>query len=178
MLLLVQLDISINLCTKGKVIKVNKKIYRIDGKRRLTADGLILYNDNQVFYPRIDQCGYIRIGFNRKTVYLHILAYAKYHNIKLSTLLAGIHANKFQIDHVDGDKLNNSNDNLRKISISKNAQNKLFKFPKGKGRQYTHKERDRLNKALAIHYIVTGMDYPGYDHPFKLISEIKVKKEK
>ena len=61
-----------------------------------------------------DKKGYIRISFNGKTILAHRLAWFMHYG----------EWPKNQIDHIDGNKSNNSIKNLRDVSCALNAQNK------------------------------------------------------
>ena len=70
--------------------------------------------------------GYIQCSLSniKKTFYAHALVYLNVNNIsKYDT-------NLFEIDHIDRNPLNNSSDNLRLVSISKNRLNRKFKVKK------------------------------------------------
>ena len=66
--------------------------------------------------------GYIRLEIDKQNIYLHRLIYKAYNpewDIK----------DKMEIDHIDGDKLNNNINNLRLITKHQN----MFNYTKAKG---------------------------------------------
>ena len=72
--------------------------------------------------------GYIQCSLSKlkKTFYAHALVFLHVNNIsKYDT-------NLFEIDHIDRNPLNNSSDNLRLVSISKNRLNRKFKVKTNK----------------------------------------------
>ena len=84
-------------------------VHRI-GKKRLIVVG------------RFDRTsGYYRFGFAGKECALHRLVYFAYHG-KLTEGLV--------IDHIDGDRTNNSISNLREVTVKENSQN-TGKFKRG-----------------------------------------------
>jgi hypothetical protein len=58
--------------------------------------------------------GYCAVKFNKRSVYYHIIVYILHHG--------SIKSNR-RIDHIDGNKINNSINNLRLVTIRENQQN-------------------------------------------------------
>jgi len=63
----------------------------------------------------IDECGYYRIGIERKTYPLSRIIYQMYY---------GDLTPEYEVDHIDRDKLNNHITNLRKVLQEVNKRNK------------------------------------------------------
>lgn len=61
----------------------------------------------------ISSNGYLRIGINRSTFLVHRVAFAMHHG----------RDSAMELDHIDGNRLNNKIDNLREASRSQNARN-------------------------------------------------------
>lgn len=74
---------------------------------------------------KVNDNGYIRININAKTYFLHRL-------IAKTFLLNPF--NKEQVNHIDGDKLNNNIDNLEWVT---NQENQIHKFKNGLGNHFS-----------------------------------------
>ena len=116
----------------------NKKYYVSNLGRFKDSQGLI--RDNY----KVGEYGYIRVFVYNKVYRLHrLIAFAFLENPD----------NKEQVNHIDGNKLNNRVDNLEWIT---NIENQIHKFKAGLGNSFTRKiiqydlEMNELNKFNSI----------------------------
>lgn len=79
----------------------------------INRDGTIIGKYGKELKPSIDNYGYKAVKVNGKAARVHTLVAQQYMN---HTLTDG-----YCIDHIDSNKLNNSLDNLRIITVRKNA---------------------------------------------------------
>jgi hypothetical protein len=99
----------------------NKKYYVSNLGRFKNSQGII--RDNY----KVGEYGYIRVYIYNKTYAVHrLIAFAFLENPD----------NKEQVNHIDGNKLNNSVQNLNWVSCS---ENQLHKFQTGLGNSFTKK---------------------------------------
>jgi len=98
----------------------------------------------------IDRDGYIQVNVNNKMYKLHRLVYKFFHK----DWDIDFEPYKNQIDHKDQDKLNNTIDNLKLVTISQNCQNKNTMYGEPiKGYCFNKSKR---NKPWAAYWCVDG----------------------
>jgi len=118
----------------------------------ISPDGIVIHRVN--FRPlsnNIDRKGYVRVGLGKNSIALHTLLAKQYLNYD---------ENK-TIDHIDGNKLNNSLNNLQIISNEKNIS---------KGWEKTYKQRTekaRIRKHLSFGHKLKGDKRDT--HKFKIL---------
>ncbi len=103
-------------------VDMNNKQYYVSNLGRFkNSYGVIMSN------YKVNDNGYIRVYIYNKTYTLHrLVALAFIENIE----------NKEQVNHIDGNKLNNSVSNLEWVT---NTENQIHKFKIGLGNNYTRK---------------------------------------
>jgi hypothetical protein len=103
-------------------VDMKNKVYYVSNLGRFkNSCGVIMDN------YKVNDNGYIRVYIYNKTYALHrLIALAFLENKE----------NKEQVNHIDGDKLNNSVANLEWVT---NAENQIHKFKIGLGNNYTRK---------------------------------------
>lgn len=84
----------------------------------------------------IARCGYYRVKINQRTYLAHRLAWAMYYGAEP----------KGEIDHIDGDPMNNRIENLREATRAQNCQN-----VKAKGVRY-ESERGAWLARICVNY--------------------------
>ena len=105
----------------GENINLNKKYFVSNLGRFKNSSGIIMNN------YKVNGNGYIRVYINKKTFALHrLIALTFLENFE----------NKEQVNHKDGNKLNNSIQNLEWVT---NKENQIHKFQKGLGNNFTRK---------------------------------------
>jgi hypothetical protein len=103
-------------------INTNDKQYFVSNLGRFkNSSGIIMDN------YKINENGYIRVYIYNKTFALHRL---------ISLAFIENTENKEQVNHIDGNKLNNSVENLEWVS---NQENQIHKFKIGLGNNFTRK---------------------------------------
>jgi hypothetical protein len=105
----------------GEVILIGKKYYVSNLGRFKNSYGTIMDN------YKVNENGYIRVYINKKTFTLHRLV--------ALTFLEN-HENKEQVNHKDGNKLNNCVENLEFVT---NKENQIHKIQNGLGNNHTRK---------------------------------------
>jgi hypothetical protein len=113
-------EINLNKIINEKVDS-NKKYYVSNLGRFKNSFETIMEN------YKINENGYIRVGIYNRTFALHRLV--------ALTFLENPH-NKEQVNHIDGNKLNNSVSNLEFVT---NQENQIHKFQLGLGNNFTRK---------------------------------------
>ena len=99
----------------------DKRYYVSNLGRFKNSSGIIMDN------YKINESGYLRVYIYNKTYALHrLIALAFIENLE----------NKEQVNHIDGNKLNNSVENLEWVT---NGENQIHKFKIGLGNSYTRK---------------------------------------
>ena len=103
-------------------INIQDKVYFISNLGRFkNSSGIIMDN------YKVNDNGYIRVYIYNKTYAIHrLVALAFIENTE----------NKEQVNHIDGNKLNNSVENLEWVS---NRENQIHKFKIGLGNKFTRK---------------------------------------
>jgi len=102
----------------------NMKTVKLDNKRELTEDGRILYGEKlgrgipkkywgKVVDPPVGEHGYAVVNAGRKRYLAHRLVYERF---------VGPIPPKMDVDHIDGNKLNNHPSNLRLMTHSDNCK--------------------------------------------------------
>ena len=87
---------------------------------RITRDGLVFNPKDKIIKPTISNTGYLRVHLTSKT--------GKQKHYSVHRLVAILYVenpdpeNKNQVNHKDGDKLNNDMDNLEWVTQSENMQ--------------------------------------------------------
>lgn len=129
-------EINFSELCKDKII--NKKYYVSNLGRYKNSYGNIMEN------YKVNDNGYIRVNINNKTFLLHrLIAYTFLPNIK----------NKNQVNHKDGNKLNNNIENLEFVT---NQENQIHKYKLGLSKHFTKKIKQYdLNGELIIEHIST-----------------------
>jgi len=123
-----------NIDTKGR------KCYVSNLGRFKTTSGIIMNN------YKLNENGYIRVFAYHKTYALHrLIALAFIPNPQ----------NKGQVNHIDGNKLNNSVNNLEWVT---NQENQLHKFQTGLGNNFTRKivQYDLQMNKIKEHLSIAG----------------------
>jgi len=105
----------------GEDFKINKKYYVSTLGRFKNSSGKIMLN------YKINYNGYIRVYIYKKTFLLHRL---------IALTFIENPENKEQVNHIDGNKLNNCVNNLEWCT---NKENQIHKFKNGLGNNYTRK---------------------------------------
>jgi hypothetical protein len=116
----------------------DKRYYVSNLGRFKNSSGIIMDN------YKINESGYLRVYIYKKTYALHrLIALAFIENIE----------NKEQVNHIDGNKLNNSVENLEWVT---NKENQFHKFKIGLGNSYTRKigqydlEMNKIKEFISI----------------------------
>lgn len=108
-----------------------------------------IYRNNKILKPQLNESGYYRVCLSKKgklsKKYIHrLVAEAFIPNLK----------NKKQVNHIDGNKLNNNVDNLEWATPSENIRhafkNKLSYIPKGKQNHLYGRYDINANNHIAI----------------------------
>jgi hypothetical protein len=107
----------------GEEILIDKKYYVSNLGRFKNSYGQIMDN------YKVNENGYIRVYIHRKTFVLHRL---------IALTFLDNPENKEQVNHKDGNKLNNSVENLEFVT---NKENQIHKFKNGLGNNHTRKIR-------------------------------------
>lgn len=119
---------------------VSSKKYLVSNLGRFkNSVGIIMDN------YKVNENGYIRVFINNKTNYLHRL---------IAETFISNSFNKNQVNHIDGNKLNNNINNLEWMT---NQENQIHKFKTGLGNNFTRAiiQLDlELNEIQRFHSIV------------------------
>ena len=95
--------------------------FAVDGEKlfRIDKDGAKIEVKPKINHSR----GYFRIGFDRENYYAHRILYCLYHKTDIDSSLV--------IDHIDGNRINNSIHNLRLVTFRENLRNRKVKCVSG-----------------------------------------------
>ena len=127
-------------------IEKNGIMYNYENIYKISSNGDIkryYKNGNTpIMKPRIDNKGYLRMGLRKKG---EKRQFFKIHRI-IATAFIPNPENKTLIDHIDGDKLNNSIENLRWVSHQENSLNQKNKGKYKKGVYFNKKAKKFISQ--------------------------------
>lgn len=128
------------------------------GNYTITRDGKVLSNITGEEIGYTDDRGYRRITFSRKKIQVHRLVWAVYGDKKLTP--------KLVINHKNGNKIDNSIDNLELVTQSDNIKHRfrVLKYPAVKG----HKKIDDSIAEQIRSLRKSGWKYSELCKKFKL----------
>lgn len=94
----------------------------------------------------INSTGYFRFNFNYRAYFVHRIVYF---------LCTGIDPEENQVDHIDGDTLNNKISNLRLATVKQNADN-------------SKKRKDNVSGVTGVHWCKSAEKYRAQINRFEL----------